>query len=172
MAPMSRQISPEAKAELESLQRQLSANTKRLHNLPTYTLEQVAQHNTPDDCWIAHNGWVFKIPKKWITDGHPGGYDIIMANAGTEATKAWEGGGFGNFGHSDEAREKFARFVIGRLEGDPPKEKPGQAPGSSDSGGGSGAGGAMAPILVFLVLILALVFMQMRKSTDDGQKRH
>ena len=43
-------------------------------------------------------------------DDHPGGKDILLEVAGTDATEAFE-----EVGHSDEAREQLEPFHIGAL---------------------------------------------------------
>ena len=46
---------------------------------------------------------------------HPGGFDIMMEQAGRDATLAYRG-----VGHSDDAEDDLERYLIGVL---PPKER-------------------------------------------------
>ncbi|KAH8044506.1 hypothetical protein JL721_12837 [Aureococcus anophagefferens] len=50
----------------------------------TYTLADVAKHDTPQDCWIAVNGVVYDT-NPYLAE-HPGGASSITMNAGTDAT--------------------------------------------------------------------------------------
>lgn len=90
-----------------------------------FTLEQVQKHSKPDDIWIVlHNkGWILLYfaailllltilvynVTKYLND-HPGGKDILLEVAGTDATEAFE-----EVGHSDEAREQLEPFYVGDL---------------------------------------------------------
>src|SRR3989338_308399 len=48
--------------------------------LETYTLEQVARHDTEDSCWVIINGRVFDVTT-FLYD-HPGGIDMLLDHAG------------------------------------------------------------------------------------------
>ena len=52
--------------------------------LPTYTREEVAQHNKSTDCWVVLHGQVYDVTK-WLPR-HPGGARIILHYAGQDAT--------------------------------------------------------------------------------------
>ncbi|EGC38941.1 hypothetical protein DICPUDRAFT_75487 [Dictyostelium purpureum] len=52
-------------------------------NLPQFTLEEVAKHNTRDDCWLIINEKVYNVTS--YVSSHPGG-DMILQNAGGEST--------------------------------------------------------------------------------------
>ena len=54
---------------------------------PTYTLADVAQHNTAAHCWAAVDGRVYDLTD-WIGQ-HPGGQQRIIALCGTDATVAF-----------------------------------------------------------------------------------
>ncbi len=58
-----------------------------------FTLAEVAEHNSKDDCWLAIDGRVYDVTT-WLAE-HPGGSAIVMLSAGTDATEL-----FGNF-HND-----------------------------------------------------------------------
>mmetsp|Transcript_12635 Transcript_12635/g.31057 ORF Transcript_12635/g.31057 Transcript_12635/m.31057 type:complete len:512 (+) Transcript_12635:93-1628(+) len=51
------------------------------------TKEEVSQHNTPTDCWIIVNDYVYDITE-FLTE-HPGGYQALMAYAGEDATSSF-----------------------------------------------------------------------------------
>lgn len=53
-----------------------------------YTLEEVAQHNKKDDCWVVIGGQVLDATS-FLPD-HPGGPKAIMLYAGRDATEEFE----------------------------------------------------------------------------------
>ena len=54
-----------------------------------YTLDMLAEHDTPDDCWAAVDGSMYDLTD-WIAE-HPGGADRIDNLCGTDATAAFTG---------------------------------------------------------------------------------
>ncbi len=71
------------------------------------TREEVALHNTKDDCWIVISGKVYDITK-WAPH-HPGGAGIARMYAGKDATAE-----FGDY-HSAKAVAHMVHFCIGEL---------------------------------------------------------
>ena len=69
------------------------------------TLEEVAQHNSRDDCWMVISGKVYDITN-WAPH-HPGGAGIARMYAGKDATAE-----FSDF-HSAEAVAHMVHFMIG-----------------------------------------------------------
>ena len=51
-----------------------------------FTKEEVKKHNTVDDGMLIVNGFVYKIPEKWITIDHPGG-NVISKYLGKDNIK-------------------------------------------------------------------------------------
>ncbi|KAJ6899730.1 cytochrome b5 [Populus alba x Populus x berolinensis] len=74
-----------------------------------YTMQEAAQHNTPQDCWIVIDGKVYDVGS--YLDEHPGGDDVILATTGKDATDEFE-----DAGHSKSARELLETFFIGELD--------------------------------------------------------
>lgn len=78
-----------------------------------YTRAEVAEHNTPEDCWLIiklnqyEDRRVFDITE--FIDEHPGG-DVIFRNAGGDAT-----GGFYGPHHPPRAHDMIEEFMIGTL---------------------------------------------------------
>ncbi|XP_034474363.1 cytochrome b5 [Drosophila innubila] len=72
------------------------------------TLEEVAHHDSFDDCWIVIYDRVYDVTE--FLREHPGGDDIIMDHAGRDATIAFHG-----TGHSRHAVEQLRHFLIGEL---------------------------------------------------------
>ncbi|KAL7739763.1 hypothetical protein ACLKA6_015003 [Drosophila palustris] len=79
-----------------------------LVSVPEITLEEVAQHDSYDDCWIVIYDRVYDVTQ--FLREHPGGDDIIMDHAGRDATIAFHG-----TGHSRHAVEQMNHFLIGVL---------------------------------------------------------
>ncbi len=78
---------------------------------PTYGMEQLAMHNTDDDCWMAINGKVYDVTD--YVDKHPGS-DSILEGCGREATELFETRPMGSgTPHSDNARQKLDDYEIG-----------------------------------------------------------
>ncbi|KAJ5548598.1 hypothetical protein N7513_005832 [Penicillium frequentans] len=77
--------------------------------LPEYTLKDVAAHNTKKDTWIVIHGQVFDITE-YLQD-HPGGAEVLIDTAGTDATAAYE-----DVGHSEDAREIMQPYLVGILK--------------------------------------------------------
>ena len=75
------------------------------------TLEEVARHNSPDDCWIVVGGEVYDITQ--YLPLHPAGASIVVPFCGKDATDV-----FLNT-HSTHAYTLLERYHIGRL-GDGP----------------------------------------------------
>eukprot|EP00545_Synedropsis_sp_CCMP1620_P009968 CAMPEP_0119028784 /NCGR_PEP_ID=MMETSP1176-20130426/39534_1 /TAXON_ID=265551 /ORGANISM="Synedropsis recta cf, Strain CCMP1620" /LENGTH=197 /DNA_ID=CAMNT_0006985005 /DNA_START=41 /DNA_END=634 /DNA_ORIENTATION=- len=51
------------------------------------SMEEVAEHNTPEDCWMVLHDQVFDFTEYAPT--HPGGDAIITSNAGTDASATY-----------------------------------------------------------------------------------
>jgi len=83
---------------------------RKMEEQKTYTLEEVAKHNTPDDLWVVVEGNVYDLTKYFPR--HPGG-EMMLLGAGKDATQLF----LKNF-HSKRARAILPKFVIGKLVGD------------------------------------------------------
>lgn len=75
----------------------------------TYTLKQIAQHNSAANCWSAVNGGVYDLTS-WIKQ-HPGGSAAILSMCGIDASAAY------NAQHGGQGRpaNELAGFKIGTL---------------------------------------------------------
>ncbi|KAK3035959.1 hypothetical protein RJ639_031382 [Escallonia herrerae] len=74
-----------------------------------YTMQEAAQHNTKEDCWVVIDGKVYDVST--YLDEHPGGDDVLLATTGKDATDEFE-----DAGHSKTARELMENFCVGELE--------------------------------------------------------
>jgi len=74
-----------------------------------FSLEDVAKHNTEDDCWVVVNGKVLDVTT--FLDDHPGGKMAVMTFAGKDSTEMF------NMVHEDGTLEKYASdLIIGTLK--------------------------------------------------------
>ncbi|KAF3060865.1 NADH-cytochrome b5 reductase 1 [Trichoderma lentiforme] len=71
-----------------------------------YSTEEVAVHKTRDDLWVMIHGKVYDV-SKYVRD-HPGGADVLIDVAGTDATAAYE-----EVGHSEDADGILKTYLIG-----------------------------------------------------------
>lgn len=73
----------------------------------TFTREEVAKHNRPEDAWLIVDGDVYDVTK--FANAHPGGTLLLLEYAGQDATEDF-------FGlHRLEVLDKYARLKKGRL---------------------------------------------------------
>eukprot|EP00012_Vannella_robusta_P008534 CAMPEP_0206204830 /NCGR_PEP_ID=MMETSP0166-20121206/13801_1 /ASSEMBLY_ACC=CAM_ASM_000260 /TAXON_ID=95228 /ORGANISM="Vannella robusta, Strain DIVA3 518/3/11/1/6" /LENGTH=416 /DNA_ID=CAMNT_0053624619 /DNA_START=457 /DNA_END=1707 /DNA_ORIENTATION=+ len=89
-----------------------SSEEKKVDKTTVYSMEEVAKHTSVDDCWLVINGKVVDVTS--YLDSHPGGDDVLLEAAGTDATEEFE-----DIGHSDDAIEQMEKFVIGIVESKP-----------------------------------------------------
>lgn len=87
--------------------------------LNAITLDEVAWHDTVDDCWLVIYDYVYDCTE--FLNNHPGGLDVLLEYAGRDATLAFIG-----TGHSTTARRSLERYLIGEL---PPQERLFRIPG-------------------------------------------
>jgi len=72
------------------------------------TRAEVAEHNSNKSVWIIINNNVFDVTK--FLDEHPGGCEVLIEQAGKDATENFE-----DIGHSTDARNMTKQFMIGEL---------------------------------------------------------
>lgn len=79
----------------------------------TFTLAEVSQHSTADDCWFVIDGEVYDVTEYIAAGTHPGG-EAILNGCGTDATEM-----FGSIkdgqGHPAAAQAYKENFKIGTL---------------------------------------------------------
>jgi cytochrome b involved in lipid metabolism len=74
----------------------------------TYTWDEVRQHTSPGDLWLVIDKKVYDV-SRWM-DEHPGGPEILLQEAGKDATNA-----FAEIGHSLYAEGLLKDYYIGDL---------------------------------------------------------
>ncbi|KAG0703928.1 cytochrome b5-like heme/steroid binding domain-containing protein [Suillus ampliporus] len=75
------------------------------------TYDELKAHSTKESLYVLIHGTVYDATK--FIDEHPGGDDVILAEAAKDATQAFE-----DVGHSDEARDILATLIVGEFEKD------------------------------------------------------
>ncbi|XP_048885940.1 cytochrome b5 [Brienomyrus brachyistius] len=73
-----------------------------------FTLEEIKLHNMSKDTWIIIHDKVYNITS--FLEEHPGGEEVLLEQAGTDATESFE-----DVGHSKDAREMLQQYFIGEL---------------------------------------------------------
>lgn len=73
-----------------------------------FTLAEVKEHSDQRSCWIVISDKVYDVTD-FLSD-HPGGVEIILENAGTDATVP-----FDSKGHSKTAIQMMEKYCIGEL---------------------------------------------------------
>jgi cytochrome b involved in lipid metabolism len=82
-------------------------------NSGSYSLTEVALHNTPADCWMAIDGKVYDVSN--YASQHPGG-DAVYQGCGQDATELFNTRPMGSkTPHSNAARSFLPNFYIGEL---------------------------------------------------------
>ena len=83
-------------------------------NEKIYSIDEIAKHETKDDCWFVIDGKVYDF--SGFADKHPGG-EAVYQGCGTDATKLFETRPMGSgTPHSEDARELLPEFEIGLLQ--------------------------------------------------------
>jgi cytochrome b involved in lipid metabolism len=73
------------------------------------TLEELKKHTSKDSLYVLLHEKVYDVTK--FIDEHPGGDEVILAEAGIDATEAFE-----DVGHSDEARALLPDMLVGDFD--------------------------------------------------------
>jgi len=82
-----------------------------------YTAAEVRAHNTKGKPWLTIHDKVYDVTK--FLDEHPGGEEVLLEQAGRNATEHFE-----DVGHSSDARELMKQYYIGDIVDAERKEKP------------------------------------------------
>nr|ALP32222.1 cytochrome b5 [Phaffia rhodozyma] len=74
------------------------------------TQEQLEAHSDPKDIWMVISGKVYDVTS--FLDEHPGGDEVVISEAGKDATEPFE-----DVGHSEEARKLLKDMYVGDFDG-------------------------------------------------------
>lgn len=78
-------------------------------DLKIYSWEEIAKHNTENDCWVVLYDKVLDVTK--FLNEHPGGLDPLKDMATQDITSSFE-----SIGHTSTALVKSKTFIIGRID--------------------------------------------------------
>ncbi|KYQ91307.1 cytochrome b5 A [Tieghemostelium lacteum] len=128
-----------------------------------YTLEEISKHSSANDLWIVYNGEVFDVTK--FIEDHPGGEQVLLENAGQDATQ-----NFDDVGHSANANSMMQKYKIGTVKGGVVKKvelkKPSQTsssktdkPKKDNKSNEGGLGLLKIPIIILVLAVIAYLFM-------------
>ena len=70
-------------------------------------LSEIFDHNTKESCWLLIEGKVYDV----TNFKHPGGKQILLQNAGQDATTQFE-----DIGHSQKAFDDMKGLLIGTFD--------------------------------------------------------
>lgn len=70
--------------------------------------EEVGKHNSRDSVWLIIENKVYDVTK--FLDDHPGGEEVLLEQAGKDATDIFE-----DVGHSADARDLMTESLVGQL---------------------------------------------------------
>ncbi|CAH1119119.1 unnamed protein product [Phaedon cochleariae] len=73
-----------------------------------YSLSDIKTHNDNKSTWIVIHNNVYDVTN--FLNEHPGGEEVLLNNAGKEASENFE-----LIGHSSDARELMVKYKIGEL---------------------------------------------------------
>ncbi|GAC96951.1 hypothetical protein PHSY_004535 [Pseudozyma hubeiensis SY62] len=92
------------------------SDTENKSDAKKITMEELKKHDSSDDLWLLIDGKVYNVSK--FMDEHPGGDEVLITEAGKDATEAFE-----DVGHSEDARALLGPMLVGELEGGTQKIK-------------------------------------------------
>ncbi|TYJ54664.1 hypothetical protein B9479_004698 [Cryptococcus floricola] len=117
-----------------------------------YTLETLAEHNDRESLWMLLHDKVYDITA--FMDEHPGGDEVLVEEAGRDATEAFE-----DVGHSDEARDMLLKMYLGEFQGEKKGKSKGSASGTStDSSEGTFPMWTL-PLAAFIAFLAWRIFL-------------
>jgi len=125
-----------------------------------FTIAEVKAHNTKGSPWLIIHDKVYDVSK--FLDEHPGGEEVLLEQAGRNATENFE-----DVGHSSDARELMKTYQIGNIVEHECQEKPKPAKAAASTSGSSGAkktetSGGLNPIPVILALVAVAAYFVYR----------
>jgi len=98
----------------------------------TYTLKDLQENGTSQKLLMLLHDKVYDVTK--FLDEHPGGDEVLLGEAGRDATEAFE-----DVGHSDDARSLLGPMYLGEFTGEKKAKKAGRPVGAIDTASKSGS---------------------------------
>ncbi|GKZ00573.1 hypothetical protein MPSEU_001009500 [Mayamaea pseudoterrestris] len=127
-----------------------------------FTLDEVAEHRTSDSCWLiignASNGGPKVYDVTDYLDDHPGGAEVMLDVAGTNADEFFE-----DIGHSKEAREELAKYLIGTFKMDAAALAKLKADAEKQLQASASASNAPLVLVLVAMIAIAIGYLQMNK---------
>lgn len=80
-------------------------------SLEIYTVSQISDGNTIDNCLVIYSNEVFKIPSSFI-NVHEGGSEEILRYCGRDLTSAFDN----NPNHGSTAKVELLKYKVGKLQ--------------------------------------------------------
>ncbi|KAF8929804.1 hypothetical protein BGZ58_008678 [Dissophora ornata] len=77
----------------------------------TFTTADLSQHSSKNSLYLAVGGKVYDCTG--FIDEHPGGEEVLLDEAGKDATESFE-----DVGHSEEARDIMNKMYVGEFKED------------------------------------------------------
>ncbi|KAL8601123.1 Cytochrome b5 [Nucella lapillus] len=123
--------------------------------LKVYRTEEVKSHKDSKSTWLIVHDKVYDVTK--FLDEHPGGEEVLLEQAGSDATEAFE-----DVGHSTDARDLMKDYLIGELHPDDQSGKPYQAntgPMDKEAGSRGNWTGWLIPLGIAVLAAIAYRFL-------------
>lgn len=79
-----------------------------MEEVKLYRLEEVNKKNDSQNTWIVIENSIYDVTS--FLNEHPGGEEVLLEQAGKDATEAFE-----DVGHSSDARDMMKKYKIGEL---------------------------------------------------------
>lgn len=93
----------------------MSLDIKQTKENKTYTLDEIGQHNSKDDCWLAIEGKVYDVTS-FVKGGFHPGKEAILQGCGRDASELFNTRPMGSkTPHSERARAMLPKYYIGEL---------------------------------------------------------
>lgn len=106
----------EVEMENEEMQGEETSATDDSEMMDTneYTLAEIAEHASADDCWLLIEGKVYDVTSYIDGGKHPGGAALLQG-CGKDSTELFNDRPNGSGAHSENARGYLENFYIGEF---------------------------------------------------------
>lgn len=84
------------------------AGSDNSNETSSYTISEIGQHNTLEDCWTTKDGKVYEIPYEW-TEQHPGGQEAFYSTCGKDITEIFQ------VHNTELPKEILSSYYLGEL---------------------------------------------------------